>query len=236
MMASIEKDFGKFLIEIGYSNYTANLYPHRLNQFALENGYTSLIDLADDVFILLDQGIHGDRKFNDEQLSKIHKYKNVLTLFNSFLFDIQYKRKFVVSYLPPKGCFGLLSTAKPYIPGVSPRILIDIDNNGPTNKQYFGMKEVMAALHIDEKTLKRWDNKDKEGKLKAYFPHRYKGNEKGDIDLTTDTTEVGIYNFYYYRLDELNDFLEYQFKYCKGKKREQYLSDTDIRKSKKRNR
>lgn len=236
MMASIEKDFGKFLIEIGYSNYTANLYPHRLNQFALENGYTSLIDLADDVFILLDQGIHGDRKFNEKTLSAIKKYNSVLKLFNSFLFDIQYKRNFVVHCAPSMDYIGLLATNQTYIPGVQTRTLIDKDGEKNTDKQYFGMKEVMAVLHIDEKTLKRWDDKDKEGKLKEYFPHRYKYNEKGDIDLTTKTNTVGIWNYYYYRLDELNNFLKYQFDKCKGQKREQYLSDADIRKSKKRNR
>ena len=240
-MTIIEHDFINFLIEIGYAQHTANVYNWKLNKFAKENGYTNLIELADDVFILLNE--HNNKElftknieFDEKLLQEIHTYKQILILFNSFLFDIEFQRKFIVAHSLPKGYFGLLSTNETYIPGVRSRTFIDRDTNGTTNKQYFSIAEVVSALHVDEKTLKRWDDKDKEGKLKEHFPHRYKGNEKGDIDLNPPTTKVGIYNFYYYRLDELNDFLEYQFKYCKGQKREQYLSDADIRKSKKKNR
>lgn len=233
-MSSIRNDFSKFLTEIGYSQSTAYNYAHYLNKFAKENEYADLIALADDVFILLDRGIHSNRDFNHKTLAAIKKNKSLLTLFNSFLFDVNFKRDFVIPCSSSTAYLGVLMTDQPYISGKQPRTLIDKDTSGPTNKQYFDMREVMSALHVDEKTLKRWDNKDKEGKLAPYFPHRYKDNPKGDIDLSTNNTLTGIYRFYYYRLDELNKFLEYQFYYGSGIKREQYLRDGDIRISKKR--
>lgn len=57
-----------------------------------------LIALADDVFILLDRGVHSKRDFNNKTLSAIKNNRSVLTLFNSFLFDIGFKRGFIVSY------------------------------------------------------------------------------------------------------------------------------------------
>lgn len=233
-MSSIGNDFSKFLTEIGYSQSTAYNYVCYLKKFAKENEYADLIALADDVFILLDQGVISNRDFNNKTLSAIKKNRSVLTLFNSFLFDIDFKRGFVVSCSSSTDYVGILMTDQRYIPGKQPRTLIDKDTSGPTNKQYFAMREVMSALHVDEKTLKRWDNKDRAGTLAPYFPHRYKGNPNGDIDLSTTTTKSGEYRFYYYRLDELNRFLQYQFDYGTGTKREQYLSDGDIRISKKR--
>lgn len=229
-MTLLEKDFGKFLSELGYSKSTSTNYPYYLKKFASENGYANLIDLADDVFSLLDEGKFDNRDFSREKLSRIKKYKSVLTLFNCFLFDVNFERRFFIHNPLPIDYFGFLATDQTYIPGVRPRTLKD---DTYENKQWFAPKEVMDALHIDKKTLERWAVKDKKGGLKPYFPHRYKGNEKGDIDLSTCNSKTGVFNYYYYRLDELNDFLAYQFHNCTGQKREQYLSETDIRKSKK---
>lgn len=230
-MTLIEKDFGEFLSELGYSKSTSTIYPYYLKKFASENGYANLIDLADDVFSLLDKGKFDNRDFNKKTLSDIKKYNSVLTLFNSFLFDIDFERRFFIRKTIPLDYLGVLVTDKTYIPGVRPRTLKD---NNYENKQWFTTKDVMDALHIDKKTLERWAKKDKEGKLKEHFPHRYKGKGKGDIDLSTCNSKSGVFRYYYYRLDELNDFLAYQFYDCKGTKREQFLSETDIRKSKKK--
>ena len=84
-MTLIEKDFSKFLVEIGYSKSTAKNYPCYLRKFAAENGYETIIDLADDVFTLLDKGVHEKRDFSKKTLSAVKRYNSVLILFNSFL-------------------------------------------------------------------------------------------------------------------------------------------------------
>lgn len=219
-------EFKKYLLELGFSDSTANNYPCYLKKIARKNRYKDLYDLAKDVFILLDQGKHGERKFDEKLLAEIKKNKSVLTLFNGFLFDIDFKRDFVVPCSRSTNYIGILSTDQMYIPGKQPRTLIDKDRNGkPTNKEYFSIYEVMDALHITEKTLKRWDDYDKKGILKEHFPHRYKGNTMGNINLSTTMSKTGIYGYYYYRLDELNAFLDYQFRKGTPEQKKRYMSD-----------
>lgn len=235
-MTLIEQDFSKFLIEIGYSKSTANSYPYYLRKFAAENGYANLVDLADNVFVLLDMGVHGERKFEKNTLSAIKKHKRLLTLFNSFLFDINFGRKFIIPGSSSIDYMYVLSTNQKYIPGLKPRTLIDIDKHTgkKTDKQWFSMTEVADALHIGKDVLTRWDNFSEEKKRENCIPHRYKGEAVEGIDLTWNMNKSEKFNYSYYILKELNDFLEYQFDYGTGTKREQYLSDVDIRKNSKK--
>ena len=46
-MTLMEKDFSKFLSELGYSKQTVNIYPSKLTKVAHEIGYKSLVDLAE---------------------------------------------------------------------------------------------------------------------------------------------------------------------------------------------
>ena len=233
-MTLLEKDFSKFLSELGYSKSTSTNYPYYLKKFASENGYANLIDLADDVFSLLNKGKFDNRDFSKEKLSKIKKYKSVLTLFNSFLFDIDFKRRcFIHSSLLPRGCFGLLVTDQTYIPGVRPRTLKDDTDK---NREWFSSVEVIQTLHLSYHVLQRWDKKTEEEKHKKCIPHKYKGPNKYGIDISVNVSDEQVcdYKYDYYILKELNDFLEHQFDYGKGAKREQYLSDVDIRKTSKK--
>lgn len=228
----MEKDFVRFLSDVGYANHTVNVYLWKLKQFATENGYNSLTDLADDVFILLDKGMHGDRKFDADTLSEIKKYENVLILFNSFLFDIGFKRQFVFPCSSSANYMQILTTDRKYVPGVCSRTLIDIDKSTgkKTDKQWFSIQEVSDALHVSKNVLTRWNKLSEKEKLKKYIPHRYKGKGTNDVDLSCNANRKHEFGFSYYLLDELNDFLLYQFYDSTGVKREQYLSDEDIRK------
>lgn len=233
-MTLMEKDFYKFLVSIGYSTYKASAYKFYLNRFMIENGFDNLVDLADNVFELLNQTIYNYNEIDKKTLEAVLCYKDVLTLFNSFLFNITYPRKFIVCNRKSTKDILYLTTNQPYIPGCQPRALIDIDSHTgkPTDKQWFGIPEVANALHIDEKVLKRWSNLPESERKAKYIPNRYKGKVSDDIDLSWNGTANGEFGFYYYTLNELNDFLEYQFDYGKGNKREWYLSDIDIRKQK----
>lgn len=235
-MTLIEQDFLKFLIELGYTKNSAYWYKSKLKKFAKDAGYGSLIELADDVFILLDQSVRGDRRFNDEKLTRVRKNKNILRLFNGFLFDIHYERKFIIPRSPSINYFGVLTTNQTHIPSVRPRTLIDIDEHTgqKTNKQWFGIAEVANALHIGKDVLTRWENFSEEKKLENCIPHRYKGEVVEGIDLSWNGNNIKKFNYSYYILEELNNFLEYQFDYGTGTKREQYLSDDDIRKNSKK--
>ena len=224
---AMEKDFIQFLSDIKYANHTANVYLWKLKKFADENGYKNLFELADDVFILLDKGTHGDRKFDADTLVEIKKHENVLTLFNSFLFDIGFKRQFVIPCYSNPNIMKTLVTDKVYIPKVQSRTLVDKEKGKITGKQYFSIDEVSKALHVDVKTLQRWADCGQK-------PYRYKGIPS---EIAGNKDELKKYNpdmftFYYYKLDELNEFLAYQFKYGTERKREIYMSDTDIRKLK----
>ena len=223
----MEKDFIQFLSDIKYANHTANVYLWKLKKFADKNGYKNLVELADDVFILLDQGRHGDRQFNADMLADIEKHKSVLTLFNGFLFDIGYRRRFVVRCSSSMNCMKFLTTDRVYIPKVQPRTLADKEKGEITGKQYFSIGDVVEALHVNEKTLQRWADCGKK-------PYRYKGipSEIAGNDDELKKYNRDMFNFYYYKLDELNAFLAYQFEYGTERKREIYMSDTDIRKSK----
>ena len=235
-MILIEKDFSKFLVEIGYSKSTAKNYPCYLRKFAAENGYETIIDLADDVFTLLDKGIHEKRDFSKKTLSAVKRYNSVLILFNSFLFDVGFKRKFIIHRSSSMNYMEVLTTDKKHIPGVQPRTLVDIDKHTgqKTDKQWFSITEVADALHVGKDVLTRWDNLSEEEKREKYIPHRYKGEAVEGIDLSWNMNTSGKFNYSYYILTELNDFLEYQFDYGTGTKREQYLYDVDIRKNSKK--
>ena len=236
LMTLIEKDFSKFLVEIGYSKSTAKNYPCYLRKFATENGYETIIDLADDVFTLLDKGAHEKRDLSKKTLSAVKRYKSVLILFNSFLFDVGFKRKFIIHRPSSMNYMEVLTTDKKHIPGVQPRTLVDIDKHTgqKTDKQWFSITEVADALHVGKDVLTRWDNFSEEKKRKNCIPHRYKGETVEGIDLTWNMNKSERFNYSYYILKELNDFLEYQFDYGTGTKREQYLSDVDIRKNSKK--
>ena len=65
-MTLMEKDFSKFLSELGYSKQTGNIYPSKLTKVAHEIGYKSLVDLADNVFILLNGSKYNDGKHEDK--------------------------------------------------------------------------------------------------------------------------------------------------------------------------
>ena len=235
-MTLLECDFKDFLIKLGYSRGAANLCWWHLKLFARNNKYKTMIDLADDVFILLDRGVHFDRQFNKKTLSNIRRNEKILTLFNSFLFDIGFERKFVTMCYAPINYKYFLTTDQFYIPGVQPRTLVDIDKatGKKTDKQWFSISEVTTALHIEPEVLRRWNGWDENTKKEKYIPHRYKGKCKENIDLSCNTNQKHEFGYYYYLLDELNDFLWYQFHEGTGVKREQYLSHEDIRKSKKR--
>lgn len=227
IMMVIEHDFLEFLIEIGYTKKSAYWYKSKLRKFAKETGYKSLVDLADDVFLLLDQKICLDT----EMSIKINEYRNVLVLFNSFLFDICYSRIFIFHDSHStniKAC--CLSTVKPYSEGSEPRQLVDFDriNKRYTDRKYFNMPDVEDALHVEEKTLTRWAQKDEQGDLKEHQPHRYIGVPP---EIEGNEAELNKYNKtlfdnYYYKLDELNEFLRYQFKHGTPEHKKKYMAET----------
>lgn len=229
-MTLIEQDFLKFLIELGYTKNSAYWYKSKLKKFAKDTGYKSLVDLADDVFILLDQSYRGNIEFDDEILSKIRKNENILALFNSFLFDVCYPRAFVINSSRTTNNMCTLSTFKPYSEGSAPRQLIDFDKiyKRYTDKKYFNMTEVEDALHVKDRTLTRWAQKDEKGDLKEHQPHRYIGIPP---EIEGNEAELNKYNKtlfdeYYYKLHELNEFLEYQFYHGTPERKKKYMAET----------
>ena len=231
-MTLIERDFYYFLISIGYKKHTASNYKYSLQKFTTEGGFDNLVNLADNVLILLDLIVHNDSKIDKRTLDTILRYKNILTLFNSFLFDIHYPRKFIPHPIPDADYTRYLTTDQKYIPGKQQRTLIDIDKDTgkPTGKQWFDRNEVAEALHIDLKVLTRWNKMSKEERIEKCIPNRYKAKDKNDIDLSYNMNKKKEFGYGYYTLKELNDFLGYQFDHGTGIKREQYLSDIDTRK------
>ena len=223
----MEKDFIRFLSDIKYSNHTANVYLWKLKKFADKNGYKNLVELADDVFILLDQGRHGDRKFDTDTLSEIKRYENVLILFNSFLFDIGFKRQFVVPSPSSANYMQVLTTHQEFKENVCPRTLIDKDDKGNiTSKQFFNVSDVTKALHIQKEVLERWQNNlSSEEKKTKCIPNRYKGipDEIKDNPEEQNKYNPHFFSYYYYKLKELNDFLEYQFDYGTDQLRLKYM-------------
>lgn len=225
-MKLIERDFYRFLISIGYQNHTASNYKYSLKKFTAERGFENLENLADNVLILLDLIVNNDNKIDKRTLDTILRYKNVLTLFNSFLFDIHYPRKLIPTPIPDADYTRFLTTNQKYIPGKQQRTLIDIDNHTgkPTGRQWFGIPEVAEALHISRRVLTRWNDMKQQERDKKHIPNRYKGKSQYDIDLSWHMNQKGEFGFSYYTLKELNDFLEYQFDYGTGVKRDLYLS------------
>ena len=67
----------------------------------------------------------------------------------------------------------------------------------------FNSKEVAIALHVDERTLRNWHQNGQK-------PRRHKDCE---------------HTYYYYKLDELNEFLAEQFYKKNSKKAYKYLMD-----------
>lgn len=232
IMTIIEHDFVNFLIEIGYTKNSAHWYKGKLTKFAKETGYKSLVDLADDVFVLLNYYNQRNIKFDDELVSKIHKYKNILVLFNSFLFDICYPRTLFIyrSHTTTDTVMFSLSTLKPYSPGLEPRQLVDFDkiNKRYTDQKYFNMAEVEDALHVKERTLTRWAQKDENGDLKEHEPHRYIGipPEIKENEAELNKYNLTLFNNYYYKLDELNEFLRYQFRHGTPKHKKKHMAET----------
>ena len=114
IMTIIEHDFLKFLVEIGYAKNSAYWYKSKLKKFAKETRYSSLVDLADDVFVLLNYYNQENIRFDEGLLSKIREYKNILVLFNSFLFDICYPRTLFIhrSHTATNTVMFSLSTVK----------------------------------------------------------------------------------------------------------------------------
>lgn len=227
-MPSIRNDFSKFLTEIGYSQSTAYNYAHYLNKFAKGNEYADLVALADDVFILLDRGIHGNRDFNHKILAAIKKNKSVLTLFNSFLFDVNFKRDFVIPCSSSTNCMQVLSTVQSYKQGSEPRRLVDYysgTNKTETGKEYFTSVEVADALHINERTLRRWAKDERRRHIIDHIPRRYKGIPP---EIAGNQEELNKYNNklfddFYYKLDELNDFLEFQSEFGSPEHKAKYM-------------
>lgn len=92
-----------------------------------------------------------------------------------------------------------LTTVKP-VSFCTPRVLGDVTN---PEKTTFTVKEVASALHVDERTLRNWHQQGQK-------PRRYKDSE---------------HSYYYYKLDELNEFLAEQFYKKDSKKAYKYLQD-----------
>lgn len=228
-MTLMEKDFSKFLSELGYSKQTVNIYPSKLTKVAHEIGYKSLVDLADNVFILLNGNKYkyNDRKHEDKILSAVKKNRSLLILFNSFLLDIGWKQNFFQNCSLPKNCMGFLSTVPGYEKGKMARQLIDIDNNGTTitDKQYFSMYEVEKALPISERELERWNTKDIKGKLIRDEPHMYTGipSEIKDNKTEIERYSPTLFTHNYYKLNELNKFLDFIFLHGEPRAKEKYM-------------
>lgn len=146
----MEKDFMRFLSDINYSDHTANVYLWKLKKFADENGYKTLMALADDVFILLDKGVHGDRKFDKDALVEIKKHENVLMLFNGFLFDIGYRRDFVVPCNSATNFVRVLITIREPTKDL-PRLVGDSKD---PNRHLFPVSEVAEFLYVKERALR----------------------------------------------------------------------------------
>lgn len=146
----MEQDFIQFLSDIKYTNHTAKVYLWQLKKFADKNGYKNLAELADDVFILLDQGKHGDRKFDTDRLDEIEKHRNILMLFNSFLFDIGYRRDFVVPCYANMNFVKFLTTLREPTKDL-PRIVGDSED---PNRHLFPVSEVADFLYVKERALR----------------------------------------------------------------------------------
>ena len=90
------------------------------------------------------------------------------------------------------------------------------------------MPDVEDALHVEERTLTRWAQKDEQGDLKEHQPHRYIGVPP---EIEGNEAELNKYNKtlfdnYYYKLDELNEFLRYQFWHGTPEHKKKYMAET----------
>lgn len=93
-----------------------------------------------------------------------------------------------------------LTTVKP-VSFCTPRVLGDVTNPERTT---FTAKEVAFALHVDERTLRNWHQQGQK-------PRRHNKDSQ--------------HPYYYYKLDELNEFLAEQFEKKDSKKAYKYLMD-----------
>lgn len=177
----MESDFKKFLIELGYSEHIVNIYISSLQKFSEHNGYKTIFDIADDVFILLNQGKHTDRHFKKVLLKEVKRYKAVLKLFNSFLFVVGYRRDFVRPCSSTTNFMFCLSVLTPST-ATSPCVLYD------KNKDWCTASEICRTIEIADSVLRYAREHGKP-------PHCYVVGKRR----------------YRYRIDEINRFCARSF-------------------------
>lgn len=193
----LEQQYKNWLTEQGLKPNTVYDYNIRLIRFCRRNGYDRFEDLADDVFILLDKGVHSGLILDDGFVQEIGKYETVLKNFNGFLFDIGYKRDYGISYSESKDIVKVLTTFQKYVPGQCPRTVHDdVDEN----RTEFTFEEVYRTLHISDRLLRYWAEDGKRPRQ-----HRDKHGKS------------------YYKKDELNEFLLEWFEKKDSKTRDKFM-------------
>lgn len=196
-MSMLEQKFKTWLKEQGLKPSTIYDYNIRLIRFCRHNGYDRYEDLADDVFILLDKGIHSGFVFGNDFVQEIENYETVLKNFNGFLFDIGYKRDFGIPYASSMDIAKVLTTFKKYEPGKQPRTVHDDVDEDRTE---FTFGEVFRTLHISERMLRYWAETGKR-------PRQHKDK----------------YGRIFYKKDEINEFLLEWYEKKDSKTRDKFM-------------
>lgn len=83
----------------------------------------------------------------------------------------------------------------------------------------------LIALHIDGRALRRWAREEERRHLTDHIPRRYKGipPEIENNQKELDKYNKHLFDDFYYKLDELNEFLEFQFKFGRPGLKEKYM-------------
>lgn len=179
----LKHQFINWLSELGLKPNTIYGYTIRLTRFCRRNGYNSFEDLAEEVFILLDKGEHGERYFDKSLIKEIEKYETVLKKFNGFLFIIGYRRNFVIPCSPTTNFIYTLSV-KTESTNATPCVLHETQEG----KDWCSAKEICRTIKIADSELRYLRNHGK--------PPRFYMPSKGR---------------YRYKIDEINRFIATSF-------------------------
>ena len=172
-----------WLVEIGLKPRTVYDYKNRLIRFCRNNGYYTLEELADDVFILLDQGRHSDRHFDESLLQDIKKHEIALKKFNGFLFIIGWRRHFVMPCTSSTNFMKCLSVANKST-DTTPCVLYE----NQEDKDWCTAKEICATIYIADSVLRYLRNTGKPPRCYVFGIRRYR-----------------------YKIDEVNRFIAASF-------------------------
>ncbi len=177
------RQYTNWLVEMGLSPRAVSDNANRLIRFCRKHGYRTLEELADDVFILLDQGKHTDRHFDESLLQDINRHASALKKFNGFLFVIGYRRDFVVPCTSSTNFIKCLSVAKKSTE-TTPCVLYETQEG----KDWCTAKEICATIYIADSVLRYLRNTGKPPRCYVFGIRRYR-----------------------YKIDEVNRFVAASF-------------------------